>query len=350
MAYKYLSRDYKDRTSAGNKAKTDNESILQQMGLINVGLPQTISHSTIKHFLMTLAGVLKSPFCLKRGDILVLQYPLKKYYTFVCCMAHMRGAKVITLIHDLGSFRRKALTPDQEIKRLNHSDYIIADNENMKRWIKNAGCRSMLGTLEVWDYLSSTTNHGDHSVDGPYTVVYAGALNRRKNTFLYEWGEYITAYKVRIYGNGFKPEYAKGGADKFEIMGFVKSDDLIATAGGHFGLVWDGDSVDACTGACGEYLRYNTPHKTSLYLRCGLPIIIWKEAAMARFVSENGIGLCIGSLRELDSLLASTTPDDYRRMADNARAVGEKLAGGYYIKAAITEAIEKLNATSHSPV
>lgn len=346
---RYLSRNYKNIDGAGNKAKTDIERTLANAGFRNAGLPMSVSSDSFVHFTRTLLGVLKTPFSLRKGDILVVQYPLKKYFSMVCHMAHARGAKVITVIHDLGSFRRKALTEEHEMRRLNNSDYIIAHNDSMKQWLDVRGCRALTGTLKIFDYLSSTTNHGDHSLDGHYTVVYAGGLNRRKNTFLYEWGEYITAYKVRIYGNGFEPEYAKG-ADKFEIMGFVKSDDLIATAGGHFGLVWDGDSVDACTGAWGEYLRYNTPHKTSLYLRCGLPIIIWKEAAMARFVSENGIGLCIGSLRELDSLLASTTPDDYRRMADNARAVGEKLAGGYYIKAAITEAIEKLNATSHSPV
>ena len=41
-------------------------------------------------------------------------------------MAHMRGARVVVIIHDLGSFRRKALTPEKEICRLNHADYIIA--------------------------------------------------------------------------------------------------------------------------------------------------------------------------------------------------------------------------------
>ena len=77
----------------------------------------------------------------------MLQYPLKKYFTFVCNMAHQRGAKVIVIIHDLGSFRRKALTVEQEISRLNHADYIIAHNEKMKKWLEDNGCKAKLGVL-----------------------------------------------------------------------------------------------------------------------------------------------------------------------------------------------------------
>ena len=78
--------------------------------------------------------VLKSILCLRKGDVLVLQYPLKKYYAFVCNMAHLRGCKVVTLIHDLGSFRRKKLTIPQEIARLDHSDCVIVHSERMRDW------------------------------------------------------------------------------------------------------------------------------------------------------------------------------------------------------------------------
>ena len=122
----YLSRNYKDINGAGNKAKTDIERIMSKSGYVNVGFRQTRYTNTVLAFLVTLASVLKVPLSLKCGDRLVVQYPLKKYFTFVCRMAHLRKAKVIVVIHDLGSFRRKKLTVSQEIKRLNHADYIIA--------------------------------------------------------------------------------------------------------------------------------------------------------------------------------------------------------------------------------
>ena len=148
---KYLSRNYKGLGSAGNKAKTDIEKIMDSMGLGNAGLRQTTYNNKLAHFFLTLAGVIKSPFSLKRGDTLLLQYPLKKYFTLVCRMAHMRGARVVVIIHDLGSFRRKALTPEKEICRLNHADYIIAHNDSMKQWLESHGCRAMVGTLGIFD-------------------------------------------------------------------------------------------------------------------------------------------------------------------------------------------------------
>lgn len=337
--YCYLSRNYRDTASAGNKAKTDIEAVMAGMGMRNAGLPRTAYANKAAHFAMTLAGVLKSPFSLRRGDVLVLQYPLKKYYAAVCRMARFRGAKVVTVIHDLGSFRRKALTPGQEVARLSHSDCLVAHNGSMKAYLEQAGCRMPIVTLDIFDYLSAARPEVNTLHSAPYTIVYAGALNRRKNAFLYEWGGCISTYRVRVYGNGFEPACAEG-ADRFDAPGYVESDGLIATVRGDFGLVWDGGSLDACTGPWGEYLKINTPHKTSLYLRCGLPLIIWSGAAMARFVSDNGIGLCVDSLRRLDDVLAAVTPEDYRRMADNVAIVSRRIASGHYIKTALEEAFE----------
>lgn len=332
----YLSRNYKGLSSAGNKAKTDIEQIMESMSFRNVGLKQTTYRNEVLAFLYTLAGVLKSPFGLHKGDNLVLQYPLKKYFTFVCNMAHLRGAKVIVLIHDLGSFRRKALTVEQEINRLNHADYVIAHNEKMKKWLEDNGCTAKLGVLEIFDYLSETKAPPKATVQKPYSVLYAGALNLRKNTFLYEVGEYIHSFSFNLYGNGFEIDKAKG-KEHFKYMGFVKSDDLIATAQGDFGLVWDGFSVSSCTGNFGEYLQYNNPHKTSLYIRCELPVIIWSKAALADFVRENGIGICIDSLEELEEILGSLSKEQYLEMKRSVQQISARIAKGYYFRKAIQE-------------
>lgn len=332
----YLSRNYKGVDGAGNKAKTDIERVMEEDGFVNIGLPQTRYTHTVLAFLVTLAGVLKAPFCLRKGDRLVLQYPLKKYFTFVCRMAHLRGAKVVVVIHDLGSFRRKKLTVEQEIRRLDHADYIIAHNEKMKRWLEENGCRRPIGVLGIFDYLSDTEASPHGKPGKPYEVLYAGALNPRKNTFLYEVGVYAHSFRFNLYGNGFELDKAKG-KDRFTCKGFVRSDDLIATAQGDFGLVWDGFSVDACTGDFGEYLKYNNPHKTSLYIRCELPVIIWEQAALADFVRANGIGICVASLADLDKVLDALIPEQYTAMKRNVKQVSERLRTGYYIRRALGE-------------
>lgn len=337
----YLSKNYKGLGSAGNKAKTDIETILLKLGYKNAGLKQTSYDSKILGFLVTLLGVLKTPFSLRKGDILVLQYPLKKYYALVCNFAHFRGCKVVTIIHDLGAFRRKRLTIEQEITRLNHADYIIAHNETMKQWLLENKSKSKIGCLEIFDYLSSDKAILKEAAPLPYTVVYAGALSQKKNAFLYKLGEYIDSYRFNLYGGGFN-EDAIINKDSFTYKGFVPSDELIKSAEGHFGLVWDGDSVSTCSGASGEYMKYNNPHKTSLYIRCLLPVIVWDKAALAPFVKEHNIGICVNSLEKLDTILSSIGKAEYEKMRENVSAVSSKLTSGWYVTKALDEAVEYL--------
>lgn len=337
----YLSKNYKELNSAGNKAKTDIEQILQQQGYRNAGWPQTRYKNLLLGFLITLLGVLKLPFTLRPGGVLVLQYPLKKYYTLACRLAHLRGCKVVTLIHDLGSFRRKKLTVAQEIRRLSHADYLIVHNASMEDWLSRNGCTRPMGRLEIFDYLSSTQAPVRNPALAPYQVVYAGGLGYKKNPFLYKMDETIHSWHFNLYGGGFEVERIRNKTS-FTYKGFVPSDQLIASAEGHFGLVWDGESTDTCSGAFGEYLRYNNPHKASLYLRCGLPVIVWEQAAIAAFVRQNELGLCIRSLKELDDLLPSVALEKYEEMKRNVGVVGNRLASGYYCARAVREAEQHL--------
>jgi hypothetical protein len=339
----YLSRNYKGLSSAGNKAKTDIEAIMVSMGFRNVGLRQTASTNEVYSFLRTLTGVLVAPFRLHKGDCLVVQYPLKKYFSFVCNMAHLRGARVVVLIHDLGSFRRKALTVEKEMARLNHADYIIAHNRHMKEWLEEHGSRCPVGTLEIFDYLSEVplSSVSCDGVTPPYRVTYAGALSPRKNSFLYKLGDKLQSTRIMLYGKGFEIEKACG-ANQFVCQGFVQSDELIATAKGHFGLVWDGDSTTTCSGNFGEYLQYNNPHKTSLYLRCGLPVIIWSKAALANFIRENKVGICIDSLEDLEEVLSKVQKEDYAEMKSQALRIRNKLQSGFYTRLALERAIQSV--------
>ena len=335
----YFSKNYKG-FNAGNKAKTDIERIMDGLGFRNIGGKQTHHDGKLAAYFSTLGSVMKAASALKKEDILVVQYPLKKYYEYICRKAHRKGAKVITLIHDLGSFRRKKLTVEREIERLNHSDYVIASNESMKAWLKEHGCTAKLGSLDAFDYLSATSPVDKPTGTEP-RVIYAGALNPRKNQFLYEIENHIRDYHFILYGGGFEPD-AITRKDRFVYKGFVPSDDLIAQAEGDYGLVWDGPSITTCEGAFGEYLRLNSPHKVSLYLRCELPVIIWDQAAMAAFIRENKAGICVGSLENLGEVLGAVTPEGYAEMKANAREVGKRLSEGYSFTRAVQKAITEL--------
>lgn len=337
----YLSRNYKGVNSAGNKAKTDVEQIMQTLGFRNIGLKQTRSTNVVAAFFFTLLGVVKGVFSLRKGDVLVLQYPLKKYYSFMCNIAHLRGCKVVTLIHDLGSFRSKRLTIPQEIARLNHSDSIIVHSEPMKNWLIEKGIKAKLQVLEVFDYLSEKKPSSDqHMAPGKsYRVVFAGVLASCHNDFLYKMANASRSYDLVLYGGEFEPERLNAEVD---YKGFVSSDDLIATAEGEFGIVWYGPTLEGGGGPLGEYLQYNAPHKMSLYLRCGLPIIIWSKAGLSSFVEKNNIGICVSSLEELEGVFTRMSAEQYAQMKRNALQIGERLSQGFYFSKALRQACADL--------
>ena len=84
-------------------------------------------------------------------------------------------------------------------------------------------------------------------------------------------------------------------------------------------------------------ILFCNPHKTSLYIRCELPVIIWDQAALSDFVRSNGIGICISSLAELDTILSSLTPAQYAKMKQNTVEISKRLSQGYYITKALSE-------------
>lgn len=328
----YISRNYKG-TSAGNDARTDTEALLDQFGYRNIGLKQSFSQSKVPDFIRNLVGTIKGLILIPTKGILFIQYPTKKYYVLLCRVAHLKNTRVISLIHDLGSFRRKRISIEQEIGRLNHSDFIIATNQKMTDWLTDNKVKAKIDSLGVWHFLSKDERKPEFRLDNnsSYSICYAGALNRRKNAFLYEFIPYPRNFTLNIYGDTFDI----ADTANFQCKGYIDSDIFIQTNNDDFGLVWDGDSMDECSGSFGAYLKYNTPHKVSFYIKSHLPVIIWKQAALAPFIEENNIGIAIDSLTEINGILSSMTPEDYNEMKRNVIEMSKKLQAGFYLKQAI---------------
>lgn len=126
--------------------------------------------------------------------------------------------------------------------------------------------------------------------------------------------------------------------ENVQYFGSFPSDEIPGKLTGGFGLVWDGASIDGCVGQSGQYLRYNNPHKLSLYLSSGLPVIIWKEAAEADFVEKQGVGICVDSLKELSAKFEMLDENAYNKYAESVRELSEKLRTGQFGKYAILSA------------
>lgn len=324
-----------------NKAKQDIDEICRREGFENL-TRCNFGGSGVGRFLTKLFAVCNILLRVKRGDVLLLQYPMKKFYKPACRFARVKGAKVVTIIHDLGAFRRKKLTPVQENKRLALTDFLIVHNPTMRDYLLEHGFKGGIHCLQIFDYLSDKMPACYETPHTPRKVVYAGNLGRWRNEFLYKLDNCVKSYSIDLYGKGF--DDAQNRCKQLHYHGFISSDNFISSVNADFGIVWDGDSTGECTGAWGEYLKINNPHKTSFYLRAAVPVIVWSKAAMAPFVKEHNLGLVVDSLEQVEERLSAITESEYAQMKNAAKVVSERLATGYYFKEGVKSAEKYLAA------
>ena len=260
-----------------------------------------------------------------------------------------KGCSFIAVIHDLESLRNgvegeytvntnTSDIADNQLLKL--FDKIICHNESMMKYLKDKGFEEeKLINLEIFDYLCDAPFKEQNQNLSKPEIAIAGNLSWGKSRYVYELGSIVkkeSNITINVYGNKFDKSKA---TDTMCYKGTFRPDDLPGTLEGNFGLVWDGVSAESCVGNTGEYLRYNNPHKTSLYIASGIPVIVWREAAIADFIIRNGIGITVDSLYDVEEAIKNITKHDYDRMRENTIAVGKKLRDGYFTKKALNNAI-----------
>lgn len=342
-----------NRKNAGSKARNDVESICTELGYrpLDVELPYKPSknlaaavynNAHIYNFFRKKLSVLS------RGDELLVQFPPRSHSVFFPRLfqsLRKKGITVTFLVHDLERmrfihlsdmrFRKRIRILLEESLLLKQADIIICHNEKMKGFLENQGISSeKLIPLGIFDYLTEAVPV-PMPADRPAEtvgnrVIVAGNLSPKKCVYLTQLQE-VPDVQFQLYGVGFEDR----GQPNVDYKGSFLPDELVAALDGDFGLVWDGTSVDTCTGIFGNYLRLNDPHKLSLYLTAGLPVIVWSEAAVADFVKEHNVGLAVSSLKELPAALQNLTPADYRIMAENASHISTLLRDGHFLKQAL---------------
>ena len=75
-----------------------------------------------------------------------------------------------------------------------------------------------------------------------------------------------------------------------------------------------------------------------------MPVIIWNKAALASFVREHKIGICVDSLEDLDAVLSDLTLQQYAEMQKNVAEISQKLQDGEYFSSAVLKAITALKS------
>ena len=287
-------------------------------------------------------------FKVKAGSVLFWQGP-NSYSNFVGRyllrrLIAKKQIKLVGLFHDIDELRYQNGENQKYAKRTKrqtdfisqNADYIIVHNNSMMKYVESRGVdKSKLVILQIFDYLCEE-NEKQIKFNNKLIII-AGNLDITKSGYIYQLGR-LKSFTFNLYGTNFSRESIS--SSNVIYHGRVDADTLTSKLTEGFGLVWDGDSIEDCTGGTGVYLRYNNPHKLSLYLASGIPVIIWSGAAEAEFVRKNRVGLCVNSLLELEEQLEKIDEETYRVYQKNVERIRGRLCEGYYTQKALSK-IEK---------
>lgn len=323
------------------KARKDTREIVKGMGYRDI----VLFHNHHPKPLISVEIMMNSVRALlaaKKEDNLFFQYPYypsvvnRTIFSILRIGKKIKHYKVTMLIHDVIALRSRLGDPDGGQKALRSEaaawkwiDNVICHTENMRAALEKTGADVHFSVLGPFDYLYDGAVCERAYAKSP-TVMIAGNLAKEKCAYVYELS-HVEDVRFDLFGTNYTGVHN----ERIQYRGKFEPVELISHLDGQFGLVWDGDSVDTCSGDYGNYLKYNSPHKFSLYLAAGVPLIVWKESALAKYVEQNRIGITVRSLKELKNILHDLREQEYNDMLKNVMGVREEIIRGRHLRNAI---------------
>lgn len=277
------------------------------------------------------------------GAVLLLQHPFwqeqeKREHT-LDRLKREKQVSIISLVHDVEQLRGVFCRPYMEREfdyMLRAADVLIVHNEAMEKFFLSLGeKRERLISLGLFDYISFAVPKVRKLES---SIVVAGNMDPQKSQYIHKLPK-LTNLKIHLFGPGYPKQDI---CPKIEYHGSYPPEQVAEHLVGAFGLVWDGDSLDTCSGGTGNYLRFNNPHKLSLYLATGIPVILWREAAKAAWVEENKVGILVDSLYEIPDRLQEMTVEEYQRYVRAVDILSRRIRIGDNTKAALKAAENRL--------
>lgn len=268
------------------------------------------------------------------ADVMV-QYPFQPYLyhdkqqLYAGLFKELNPDKTWIWVHDLNQIRfPEQKCYDKEMDWLRPFRYFIVHNRRMEQYLRQYLNIEKCICNEVFDYLCRDTFVGRYRqapVNREPEIVYAGNLVNSKSPFLYELSEEKMNFRMNVYGK--REALIKN--KKVNYCGSFRADILPDKLRGDLGLVWDG-TVDAPSDTLPQrnYTRYNTPHKFSCYMVAGLPVIAWKDAAIADVIQKYQVGYLIENLYEINHLDYS----QYETFCENAKKLAVKVRDGWFAR------------------
>lgn len=288
-----------------------------------------------------------------KGAVLFVQYP-DSYQgrigvRLLRWIKRHRDVRIIMLIHDLPTLRYQnaadleSRAPEVN-ENLSYADVLIVHNRRMLDWMAEHGTpRSKMLSIDLFDYLTDAPLPPE-SVDVccRHSIAIPGYLALSSSGFLAKLHE-INDIEWQLYGVAFEADKVSGS--NVHYHGSFSPETLPSQMKCGFGLIWYGSSIDVCDGFLGRYVKYINPHKFSLFMASGMPVVVWAKSAMADFVRTNVVGLAVESLRDIPQAIRALSDAEYAAMRANALRLSASVRGGKFTLTALECALQRLEHT-----
>lgn len=251
-----------------------------------------------------------------KDSVIFIQYPFiifnYHFAKFILLIFKSRRCKFVVLLHDIETIRQKRIKPikmDRII--LDLADVIIVHTHQMAEKISciDKCPNSKLIKLAFFDYLSSIEMIGNDSAAN-INLIYAGNLD--KSLFL-----------RRLQDVGFNNEF------KMFLYG-AYSDNIPNTEGVEYKGKFAAD-------------RFNSPFKFSLYLAANRPVVVWSKSALASYVKEYKLGICVDSLKDIEKTIKSLTIDELVNIQSSVYEYSKRIKSGKMLETAIFSSLKLLH-------
>ena len=272
------------------------------------------------------------PFYLKKGDDVFFQYPWVHSNGALFYDSLIRSkANIDCMIHDLDFLRYKDRNDINHLKILGSFRTLIVHTPAMKKYLVDKGIEpSKIRILYLFSYITGDSLVENNLNEEKKSIVFAG--NLEKSPFVNKLKEIASEnFKFNLYGKGFNTSENDKNIEHKGVFD-PSHPGLIE---GNWGLVWDGYSLNTCDGPFGEYLKINSSHKISLYLSCGIPVILWEKSSLKDYILQNKLGIVVNSLYELEDKIRGLSDEELNEIKRNVIKMSKILRSGEPLKTII---------------
>lgn len=274
------------------------------------------------------------------GDLVVVQFPMWTHLNFQAeffdTILSVESVKMVCLIHDVPTwmFTKGEEEYDREndfwLNQLKKFDLIMVANEKAGHKLQEDGVDVPMIPMYIWDYLYNGPRQEKKFIKKLY---YVGGRDIVDTT-------YNGSTPLYIYDRNVESQVLESGSVTW--LGRKPSDEIVSTMDGGFGVVVTENLKEKSNMNFVYYNQFNNPTKLSMYLAAGLPVIVSSKTYHAQMVKEQGIGLVVDDLNQIDTILASMTAQNYQKMLDNVRFWQEAVSEGFFIKRALISMMRAL--------